>query len=189
MPCPSANIAKAAVESTPAVSASTSARPYFCSVGRSCSMPYNRFSARSIWPMSVVPVMSAVTPTTTRTTYCPEAPVSYAWKTALVSALPAGPGTASMMVRTMVALRSVSPSAAAIPTSRITPCTSSSDVTNASERAWLNPSAARKRTNASFTSFLRPVRRSVSRASSPLSSQVSGTNRAALMPPPPGHRS
>ena len=48
---------------------------------------------------------------------------------------------------------------------------------NASDRAWLKPSATRSRWNASRRSRRRPVCRSVCHASSPVSSQVSGTRR------------
>ncbi len=74
-----------------------------------------------------------------------------------------------------------SPNATENPTSATRPCTSTSEVTNASERAWLKPSAARSLTNASLTSFARPVSTRVLRASSPVSFQVSGTLAAVLM--------
>ena len=45
---PSPRAANASTARSPAVSVSSSARPYFRSDGRSCSMPYSRFSARSI---------------------------------------------------------------------------------------------------------------------------------------------
>ena len=60
-------------------------------------------------------------------------------------------------------------------------CTSTSDVAYASDRAWLKPSATRSRMNASRSSWRRPVSPSVSRASSPVSSQVSGTGVAVLI--------
>ena len=52
---------------------------------------------------------------------------------------------------------------------------------NASARAWLKPSAARKRSNASSASRRRPVARSVASASSPSSPTVEGTEVAVLI--------
>ena len=63
----------------------------------------------------------------------------------------------------------------------IVPCTSTSDVMKANERAWLNPSANLIRRNASSSSRRRPVERRVRSASSPVSSQVSGTTVAVLI--------
>ena len=70
----------------------------------------------------------------------------WAWLTAVVSSSPAGPGTAALIdAHDRARCASVFPSAAARPTSAMIACTSTSEVTNASDRAWLNPSATRSR--------------------------------------------
>ena len=69
-----------------------------------------------------------------------------------------------------------SPTMAAKPTIAIRPCTSTSEVAKARERAWLKPSATRSRMNPSSSSLRTPMRFKVSRASSPSSSHVSGTD-------------
>ena len=91
-------------------------------------------------------------------------------RSASVRISPAAPGaSASMIARTVRVTLSWS-SAAAKPTSAISAGSSVSVNWNASAREWLKPSAARKRATASASSRPRPVRRSVSNASSPSSS-------------------
>ncbi len=93
---------------------------------------------------------------------------SRACSTASVRSCPAGAGTALWIAADDLAAHPPgSRTRPRSPTSAMSPWTSTSDVTNASERAWLKPSAARSLTNESLSSCTRPVSRSVLRASSP----------------------
>ena len=59
---------------------------------------------RSIWPISVVPVMSAPIVPTAIAIHCPSEPARCAWSTAVVRTRPAGPGTIVWRTSTIVRL-------------------------------------------------------------------------------------
>jgi hypothetical protein len=115
-------------------------------------------------------------------------PTLFACRTASASTSLAGPGTALLIVSTIVDVIPECPNAAAKPTSTTSPCTRTSDVAKASDREWLVPSARRKRTNALSSRRSRPVRASVSFGSSSMLSHVSGTRGAVLTTPPARRR-
>ena len=94
-PCPGDIATNATTARRPALMVSTNARPYFRRVGRSRSMPYRRFIARSICPSRVVPVMTAPIVPSVSASERPCAPASCAWSTASVRTAPAGPGKMS----------------------------------------------------------------------------------------------
>ena len=116
----------------------------------------------------------------TRPRYRFDFPTSDAWATAPVSSSPAGPGTAFSIMLTMPDEMRLSPKAIARPTRAMVACTSSRPTRKANERAWVKPSARRIRWKAELNRVRRPQVRSASLASSPVSSQVSGTGAAVL---------
>ena len=111
--------------------------------------------------------------------------VERACSTASLSNRFVAPGTTEFSVSTIVPPNEPALNACARPTSAITACTKISDVRNAIDRAWLNPSAARSRRKASAASARSSARRSVSRRSSNPSSGCSGTGLALLIRTPP----
>ena len=134
-----------------------------------------RFPRTWSCPMAVVIVKVVPMSPRQRTRNRLSAPTLFAWSTACVRKSPAGPGAALRIASTTTLRIPRPPNAAANPTMTIRPCTSTSDVTKARERAWLVPSASRSRMNAPLRRRMRPVVASVFRASSPVSSHVSGT--------------
>ena len=137
-----------------------------------------RFALRSSWPNAVVPETAVATPPNTSASLplpCPP------WRSASVIRSPAAPGARSPSTSRTTRVNVSWSSAVASPTSVISAGTIVSANWNASARAWLNPSAARKRSNASTSSLRRPVSRSVWSASSPSSPRVEGTEVAVLI--------
>ena len=90
-----------------------------------------------------------------------------AWTTAAVRTRPAEPGTARRTVATITLLSEPLPKMPASPTRAIRPWTATREISNAIERAWLNPSATRMRRKASLSSRPRRMRLRVIQASSP----------------------
>jgi hypothetical protein len=93
-----------------------------------------------IWPISVVPVMSAPIVPTAIAIHCPSEPARCAWSTAVVRTRPAGPGTIVWRTSTIVRLKPPLPTALAIPTAAMTAWTKTSVNRKAIDRAWLKPS-------------------------------------------------
>src|SRR5688500_12014855 len=108
-------------------------------------------------------------------------PTRVACSTAFVRRSLVGPGADAWIVSRSSCRNPAEPVATANPTTTTSPWTRTSDTANASPREWLVPSAVRMLTIASFNSVTRPVYIRVSRASSPVSSQVSLTCEALLI--------
>ena len=140
-----------------------------------------RFAPRSTWPMADVPATTAASPPAASAVSPDSCPLSEPWRSASVRMSPGAPGVRSRIVSRTTRVKSSWPSAAAKPTTAISAGSSVSVTWKASAREWLKPSAARKRVTASTSSRRRPVRRSVSSASSPSSSpRVGGTAVAVV---------
>ena len=130
-----------------------------------------RLAPRSTWAIAVVPESSAAAkPAASAVSPDSRLALEEPWRSASVRMSPAAPG-ASVLIVSWTTRRKVSwSSAVASPTTAISAGRMVSVSWNARAREWLKPSAARKRAIESISSRRRPVRRSVSRASSPSSS-------------------
>ena len=73
--------------------------------------------------MSVAPVINEPTTPNTRPAHWPELPATCAWRTAVVSISPAGPGTAARTVRTIVPCAFALPNAVMSPITPMIACT------------------------------------------------------------------